>query len=261
MEKLVTVLTLAILLSACATTSEPGAAAREPDAPAESDPRMALLEAENVRLRREARRLGEEAASTEFKRLAADRAIEELNRQLEATQRLLNEARAEIVRAQAKMRGSVGQADAAANIAEAELAIEGARSPNSREIVQSRALLSGATSAFDEGNYGGAFYLSDQAKRLVSRVAERQVAQVLAPVEDETPFAATLPLVLTSNANLRSGPGTDNPIVETLESGTAVDAYSHKGVWLRVWLEDGRDGWIYQSLVTARPANPSPPPP
>jgi uncharacterized protein YgiM (DUF1202 family) len=151
------------------------------------------------------------------------------------------------------LRGSVSQADAASNIAEAEIALGALGEIENQEVSQATALLRQAEQEFDVENYGGALYLSSQAKRLVSQVRGRLESQLqLEPIADETVYASPLPLVVSDNSNVREGPGLTFPVLRTIERGTAVEGHSHNGAWVRVRMDDGADGWIYQSLLAAR---------
>ncbi|MBW2429851.1 MAG: SH3 domain-containing protein [Deltaproteobacteria bacterium] len=49
--------------------------------------------------------------------------------------------------------------------------------------------------------------------------------------------------------NIRSGPGTDNDILFTVEKGVPFKVIKRKGRWLHIEHVDGDKGWIYDSLV------------
>ncbi len=52
-----------------------------------------------------------------------------------------------------------------------------------------------------------------------------------------------------SQVNLRSGPGTDYEIVTTPPGGALLFPLDRFNQWYRIQLEDGRIGWIHESLV------------
>jgi SH3-like domain-containing protein len=54
------------------------------------------------------------------------------------------------------------------------------------------------------------------------------------------------------NSNLREGPDLKSKVLTTLEKGTPLIGYSYKGQWVRVFSEDGNNGWIFQTLVSGR---------
>lgn len=49
--------------------------------------------------------------------------------------------------------------------------------------------------------------------------------------------------------NVRSGPGTGNAIVFSVEKGIPFKVLGKKGNWLHVEHADGDSGWIYKTLV------------
>jgi hypothetical protein len=194
----------------------------------------------------------ESAAANELRRIDAETRLARLQKRYEELERAHDDAVSEVVRAQAKLRGSVGQADAASDIAEAQIAINNAEL-GQELLSQARIQLEKASIEFDLGNYGGALYLSSQVKRLIADAHSLASTQVQCdPVGDEIPFESPLALMLSDNSNVRDGPGLKNEIIVTLPKGTHVDGHSHSGAWVRVQMEDGTNGWIYQTLVTAR---------
>jgi SH3-like domain-containing protein len=60
-----------------------------------------------------------------------------------------------------------------------------------------------------------------------------------------------IPSVITikEDCNIRSGPGTNYPIVFKAEKGVAFKILNRKGDWIHVQHADGDKGWIYKSLV------------
>jgi SH3-like domain-containing protein len=56
-------------------------------------------------------------------------------------------------------------------------------------------------------------------------------------------------IVRVRRANLRSGPGTQNPILFDAEKGTPFKILERKKDWLKVQHVDGDSGWIFKSLV------------
>ncbi len=53
----------------------------------------------------------------------------------------------------------------------------------------------------------------------------------------------------SEKCNVRSGPGTGNDIVFTVEKGVPFKVLKRKGKWIQVRHADGDMGWIYESLV------------
>lgn len=56
-------------------------------------------------------------------------------------------------------------------------------------------------------------------------------------------------ITVEAKCNVRSGPGTDNPIVFKVERGVPFKVLNRKGNWLKVEHADGDRGWIYKKLV------------
>lgn len=244
---------LAGLLVACTAAPPPKKPIQsEPTADPAARSREESLEAGMARLQAELARVQEAAASSELRRIDAETRLARLQKRFEELERAHDDAVSEVVRAQAKLRGSVSQADAASDLAEAEIAVNNADT-QSGEIAQARSVLEQAAAEFDAGNYGGALYLSTQVKRLVADArSQTSPSADFEPVADETPFESPLALMLNDNSNLREGPGLSNGVITTLPKGTPVDGYSYSGSWVRVLLTDGTSGWIYQTLVQSR---------
>jgi hypothetical protein len=55
--------------------------------------------------------------------------------------------------------------------------------------------------------------------------------------------------IKTDLANFREGPGTKAKILRVLRKGTPVIVLEEKDQWFRVRLDDGREGWIAESVA------------
>ena len=57
--------------------------------------------------------------------------------------------------------------------------------------------------------------------------------------------------VITKNGacNIRSGPGTDNKIIFTVEKGIPFKVLKREGSWIHIEHADGDKGWIHKSLI------------
>lgn len=57
--------------------------------------------------------------------------------------------------------------------------------------------------------------------------------------------------VITKNdaCNIRSGPGTSNKIIFTVEKGIPFKVLERKGSWIQIEHADGDKGWIHKSLI------------
>ena len=74
------------------------------------------------------------------------------------------------------------------------------------------------------------------------------------------PAAQAAPGTITSNVNVRSGPGTSYGVVDTAVRGTQVDVRQCEGSWCFVQ-KSGPDGWVAANYLSTggRPANPTQP--
>lgn len=229
-----------VWMVACARGTPPQDAGPRPD----SAPRLAVPETVVVRDRDRERQL----AAAQLELLAKDAQIDALARQLD-------DARQEVVRAMARLRTLATRAEAASAMAEAELAVQSLRAkmePSAAELGQAQQLLKLSGDEFANENYGGALYLSNQAKGAARAGESRVAAQRLTPRPGEVSFAVPVPLRVVSHGNVRDGPGTNFAVVYTVEAGAQVLGHSYAGDWVRVVDDDGRAGWITRSLVTGR---------
>jgi len=60
-----------------------------------------------------------------------------------------------------------------------------------------------------------------------------------------------IPAVVTiyDAANIRSGPGTDHPVLFSVEKGIPFKVLQRKDKWIQIEHADGDKGWIHKSLV------------
>ena len=182
--------------------------------------------------------------------------IKQLEQRLLLQQQMLDDAIQDVVRVKAKQRSLESRAEAASELAEAEIALKSLRdrvSDASRaKLVNAERLLVRANEEFNDENFGGALYLISQAKSQIKtgmlRPAERDRGELL---KGEIPFAVPLQLKVNSRSNLRTGPGRKFRVLVTLEAKTPITGYSSRDSWLRVESEQGRAGWIHRSLVSA----------
>lgn len=74
------------------------------------------------------------------------------------------------------------------------------------------------------------------------------------------PAAQAAPGTVTSNVNVRSGPGTQYQVVDTARRGQQVDVQRCEGTWCYI-VKPGPDGWVSANYLNAsgRPVNPTQP--
>jgi hypothetical protein len=86
------------------------------------------------------------------------------------------------------------------------------------------------------------------------------VAVAAAAVVVFLPAAQAAPGTVTTNVNVRSGPGTGYAVVDVARAGQQVDVQQCEGSWCYI-NKPGPDGWISSTYLSAngRPVNPSQP--
>ena len=203
-------------------------------------------------------------AKLQMRLLERDAQIKQLEKRLNSQQEMLDEAIQEVVRAKAKLRSLESKAEAASEMAEAEIAVKALKAQlagqtRNPELIKAQELLKMSAQEFKKENYGGAVYLTSQAKGHIRagqiRLAGREKAapiKRLPPIKGEVFFALPLPLQVVRTSNLRKQPDLESNVITTLEKGTPLIGYSYKGQWVRVTSKDGTNGWVFQTLVGGR---------
>jgi len=192
--------------------------------------------------------LDKRAARLELQLLARDAQIEDLQSRLEDT-------RAEVVRAMAKLQSVASRAQAASAMAEAEVVLQSLKASTSQnpppEIAQVTRLVRQSSTEFDKQNYGGALYLANQGKIVASSYRGRLGMNNLEARPGETLFAVPIKLKTTSKGNVREGPGTNFSIAFSADPNSSITAYSYADEWIRISDDStGRSGWIHRTLVS-----------
>lgn len=238
-----------------AITSAVGASCAQPAAPPPLPPPPVVdtvVIVDTVRVETESpvnSELEDEISRMEIQLLERDVQLEELTAQLDA-------ARQEVVRNMAKLQSQASRAEAASGMAEAEIALEAlARTPGAQslpEYEEAQALVEEGTGEFDAENYGGALYLATQARTLARSGQGRLLAGGGSLQPGESLFALPVPLRTLSRSNVRDGPGLHARVLFTLDGGSALVGQSYTSQWVRVIDSEGREGWIFHTLVTGR---------
>ncbi|MGH7309172.1 MAG: SH3 domain-containing protein [Candidatus Rokuibacteriota bacterium] len=185
-------------------------------------------------------------------------AMLEREAQIRALQEKLDLATLEVVRAMGKLRGVESKAEAAANFAEAEIALrllekENAGRGRDPDVQQAKQLMGLATEEFKKANYAGTIYLTGRVKSL-STGGQIRASSNGAParLDGEAGFSLPLPLKALSKSNVREGPALDQKIAFVVEDGGALTGHAQKDLWVRVSREDGRSGWIFYNRIGLR---------
>ena len=203
-------------------------------------------------------------AKLQLQMLERDAQIKQLEERLNSQQEMLDEAIQEVVRAKAKLRSLESKAEAASEMAEAEIAVKALKAQlagqtRNPELIKAQELLKMSAKEFKKENYGGAVYLTNQAKGhiragQIQLTGREKVAPIkrLPPIKGEVFFSLPLPLRVLRTSNLRDQPDLKSKVITTLEKETPLIGYSYKGQWVRVISEDGGYGWVFQTLVGSR---------
>ncbi len=213
----------------------------------------------NLTLRKKqapSRALKEENGKLKLLLLEKETQMKEMEVRQASLQRKLDEVIQEVVRAKARLRSIESRAEAASNMAEAEVALKILRSQvpdkaNSPEFIQAEQLLKMSTQEFKKENYGGALYLVSQAKdhiRLSQTQRGEEGSMQLLP--GEVSFALPLDLRVLKTSNIRAGPGLGHKVIATVAPNSSLRGYSYKGQWVRVEGDNNLRGWIFQTLVS-----------
>lgn len=232
----------ATLLGACA---QPAPAPGPPAPPAVDT----VVVVDTVRIETESAAnaaLEDRVAQLQIQLLERDVLLEDLQRQLDAT-------RLELVRNMARLQTQATRAEAASGMAEADIAVATLRrSPGGSELPEFRRaeeLIAQSSTEFENQNYGGALYLATEVRTAV-RNGQARLGRAGSLVAGESLFAVPVPLRTTARSNVRSGPGLSFDVVFTAEADATVTGQSRTSQWIRVVDEQGREGWVFHTLVT-----------
>lgn len=172
----------------------------------------------------------------------------------------LEQTTGEIARAEVKLRRLATQADAASQLAEVEVALQGIRAAAlpqraTEQLTQAQHILDAGSAAFAQGDYGTAVELAAQSQEIIDMAASGRGKSAVARSALEVPFQVPVMLRTRVDSNLRAHPGRKASVVGILRQGTSLQAHAYRGDWLRVHTEDGRTGWVFGALLEAPPAS------
>ena len=197
------------------------------------------------------------AADAELERRVATLQLRLLERtaQVEDVQLQLEGTRQEVVRAMSRLQTFASRAEAASAMAEAEIGVaavtEAAGDEDAPEAAEARDLLMRSQGEFADENYGGALYLASQARQVAGTFEVRLTSGGQADLQpSEVLFVVPVPLETARRSNVRSGPGLGFRILRTLDAATPLVGHSYTEEWVRTKDDQGREGWIFQNLVT-----------
>ena len=161
----------------------------------------------------------------------------------------------QVIRSEGSVRGLQSRALATSRISEVRVQIEAVPYSEDAEvsarIERAREFLNRADSALESGTYGAASYLAERASELVrqARIVGDLRASRSGQSREIIPVVPPRELVVTTNANLRDGPGLDHHRVGGVEEGEQVVAVARAGEWYKVQVGSGDLVWIHGRLL------------
>jgi len=164
----------------------------------------------------------------------------------------LDDAMREVVRAMAKLQSLATRAEAVSAMAEAEVSTRQLRTGGAQgaaDAARAQRLMELSNAEFQQQNYGGAVYLANQAKSVVSAGGGRLSSRAGQLMPGEIAFAVQLNLAASGRSNVREGPGTSFRVAFRVDAGTHLTAQSYLDAWVRVQDDGGRTGWIYSTAL------------
>lgn len=186
-----------------------------------------------------------------------DAEIQRLHTQQHVQAGVLKETTGEVARAEVKLRRLATQADAASQLAEVEVALQGIQAQSRprravAQLAQAQRILEVGSASFAQGDYGAAVDLAAQSQEIIDMVASgRRGPAPSAHDTVEVPFQVPVALRTRGDSNLRAEPGRTAAVLDVLHQGTLLQAHAYRGEWLRVSTEDGRAGWVFSALLEA----------
>ncbi|MEE3330426.1 MAG: SH3 domain-containing protein [Myxococcota bacterium] len=179
-----------------------------------------------------------------YQRVESDRA-DRLEREVARLRADLRQAEQALVSAEFGLTGIQSRADVVSLLAQARIRIERAsRSAPWRTIAisEARGKLDNADTQVQRGNFGAATFFIFSAKRISSSI-EREAHQLKASQDAR--------FIRGRRVNLRSGPSTQELVLQTLVGGTPVFAENDGETWSLVRTLNGQVGWVHASLLEA----------
>lgn len=163
------------------------------------------------------------------------------------------EASSEVTRVQTKLHRLATKPGAASIIAEVEVAMEDLK--QNQSIIngdglqlQAQRLLDAASASYDLEEYAAAMNYASQAQGFINMVADNNRKL---PYAQRKTVSIHTPIVLqtVTDANLRRDPHRRSVILDMVKKGSHLITNAYRGDWFRVQVDDGRQGWVSNTLV------------
>jgi predicted GNAT family N-acyltransferase len=169
----------------------------------------------------------------------------------------LQASTSQATRAQIKLSRLATQPDAASTLAEVEVAMEALHSakttaPRQAMQIQAQRLLDAANAAYVKGDFATAVDRATQSREIIDMAMGHRSGKTSSTQRLTITFQTPIPLRTRIDCNLRQLPRGNAAILRVLEKDSALMALAYRGGWLRIQAEDGRTGWVLNTLVEAR---------
>ena len=170
------------------------------------------------------------------------------------------EASSEVARVQTRLHRLATKPSTASTIAEAEVAMESLKQTHSSDANQAlqqeaQRLLEAALVFYEQDEYVAAMNYASQAHEFINMVSDQNRSTPY--TERKTvPFYAPIMLKTETNVNLRKKPHSNARILNTLKKDAILITNAYRGNWFRVQTDNGRQGWVLNTLVKAVAVNP-----
>jgi hypothetical protein len=181
----------------------------------------------------------------------------ELVQMQERVTRLLNEQKKmanEITENTIRIPAANTKVETVAYLAEIATEIESAKQSSQTEDIEvfdkAELLLDESNSELTNNHFEHAALLAAQAMALVNTLRLNKASEAQPKTRTYSDFLAPLELKFAKRSNIRKAPGTQAALIDTCEPGTRITALGHKGDWIKVLLPDGKEGWVYYSLLS-----------
>ncbi len=167
-------------------------------------------------------------------------------------QRDLELTETEVIRTKARLKGNETKAEASSAIAEARILIRRIADTKGRaaSVVRCQELLAKAEQLLREENFGAAAFFALKAQDTAMKASEDPAAPASGTASNlaDAPAPRKRYSVRAAVANVRRGPGTNEPVVAAAPKGSSLDASLMRGDWIKVSF-GGVIGWVHRSLL------------
>jgi hypothetical protein len=173
----------------------------------------------------------------------------------------LQSTTSQATRAQVKLSRMATQTDAASTLAEVEVAMAALKSakttaPQQAMQAQAQHLLEAASAAYAIADFVTAVDRASQAREIIDMVQAQRNEKAANRHSATVAFQTPIPLRTRIDCNLRQLPRGNAALLTVLKKDATLLGLAYNGDWLQVQTEDGRMGWLLNSLVSARAGEP-----